>query len=167
MLQKVPAKRISAGGGGFAIVASKYNPRYVDAMLRAAKAEILRAGGTVQIVRVPGAYEIPVVAARLARRSRVAGHSPLSAILCLGVILRGATTHAQHIGEAVSNALVQIQTLHEVPVIHEVLLLENEQQANERCLGRTHNRGTEAAQTALEMARVMKGLPEPLDDIPL
>jgi 6,7-dimethyl-8-ribityllumazine synthase len=153
MLQKVQSKNIHVGGGGaFAIVASKYNPRYVDAMLRAAKAEILRAGGKVQIVRVPGAYEIPVVAAKLARTQKLAG------IICLGVILRGATTHAQHIGEAVSNALVQIQIQHEVPVIHEVLLLENEQQAKERCLGKTHNRGTEAAQTALEMARVMASL---------
>jgi 6,7-dimethyl-8-ribityllumazine synthase len=152
MLQKVQSKNIRARGGSFAIVASKYNPRYVDAMLRAAKAEILRAGGTVRIVRVPGAYEIPVVAAKLARTQKLAG------IICLGVILRGATTHAQHIGEAVSNALVQIQIQHEVPVIHEVLLLENEQQAKERCLGKTHNRGTEAAQTALEMARVMASL---------
>jgi 6,7-dimethyl-8-ribityllumazine synthase len=152
MLQKIQAKKISASGGRFAIVASKYNARYVDAMLRAAKAEILRAGGKVQIIRVPGAYEIPVAAARLARSQN------FSAILCLGVILRGATTHAQHIGEAVSSALVQIQVQHEVPVIHEVLLLENEQQAVERCLDKKHNRGTEAAQTALEMARVMAAL---------
>jgi len=124
--------------------------------LRAAKAEILRAGGALQIVRVPGAFEIPVVAARLARQLN-AGEEP-AAIICLGVILRGATTHAQHIGEAVSTALAQIQIQHEVPVIHEVLLLENEQQARERCLSRTHNRGTEAAQTALEMARVMQDL---------
>jgi 6,7-dimethyl-8-ribityllumazine synthase len=121
-------------------------------MLRAAKKEILRAGGKIEIVRVPGAYEIPVVAAKLARAQK------FSAILCLGVILRGATTHAQHIGEAVSNALVQIQIQHEVPVIHEVLLLENVRQAEERCLSRTHNRGTEAAQTALEMARLMTTL---------
>jgi len=158
MLQKTSAKNVSAHGAGFAIVASKYNPRYVDAMLHAAKKEILRAGGKVKIIRVPGAYEIPVVAARLARASRLAPDAPLSAIICLGVILRGATTHAQHIGEAVSNALVQIQIQHEVPVIHEVLLLENEQQAKERCLDRKHNRGTEAAQTALEMARVMAAL---------
>ncbi len=154
MLRKIPHKKIPSRGGNFAIVASRYNLRYVDAMLRAAQSELKRAGATVRIVRVPGAYEIPVVAAKLARMSS----PPLSAIICLGVILRGATTHAQHIGEAVSNSLVQIQITHEVPIIHEVLLLENEQQAKERCLSRTHNRGTEAAQTALEMARVMTGL---------
>jgi 6,7-dimethyl-8-ribityllumazine synthase len=152
MLKPVKAKSVRAIGGTFAIIASKYNSRFVDAMLRAAKAEILRAGGKVEILRVPGAYEIPVVAAKLARAQK------FSAILCLGVILRGATTHAQHIGEAVSNALVQIQIQHEVPVIHEVLLLENEQQAVERCLDKKHNRGTEAAQTALVMAAVMRSL---------
>ena len=156
MLKPVKTKTARASGGAFVIVASRYNARYVDAMLRAAKTELLRAGGTVQIVRVPGAYEIPVVVAKLARQSTL--NSQLSAIICLGVILRGATTHAQHIGEAVSNALVQIQIEYEVPVIHEVLLLENESQARERCLDKKHNRGTEAAQTALEMARVMKSL---------
>lgn len=144
-----------SNGGTFAIVASKYNQRYVDAMLRAARKCLEDAGaGHVLVVRVPGAYEIPVVAARLARSRR----GSMDGIICLGVILRGATTHAQHIGEAVSNALSQIQVLHEVPIIHEVLLLENEQQAKERCLSRDHNRGTEAAQTALEMARVMRSL---------
>ena len=156
MLQTIQSNKTQSRGGNFAIVASRYNARYVDAMLRAAKTEILRAGGTVQIVRVPGAYEIPVVVAKLARQSTL--NSQLSAIICLGVILRGATTHAQHIGEAVSNALVQIQIEYEVPVIHEVLLLENKSQARERCLDKKHNRGTEAAQTALEMARVMKSL---------
>ena len=153
MLKKVSAKKLSAAGQRFVIVASKYNQQFVDAMVRAAKAEILRAGGRLEIIRVPGAYEIPVVAARLARSENYSG------IICLGVILRGATTHAQHIGEAVSNALTQIQILHETPVIHEVLLLENQEQARERCLAKKHNRGTEAAQTALEMARVMAGIP--------
>ncbi len=156
MLKPVKTKTARASGGTFAIVASKYNSRYVDAMLRAAQSELKRAGAKIQIVRVPGAYEIPVVAAKLARHSTL-GLRP-SAIICLGVILRGETTHAAHIGEAVSNALMQIQITHEIPVIHEVLLLENEAQARVRCLGQKHNRGTEAAQTALEMARVMKNL---------
>jgi len=167
MLKKIQQRKIRAGGASFAIVASKYNSRYVDAMLRAAKAEILRSGGAVRVVRVPGAYEIPVVAARLAHNARSDYKAPrLAGIICLGVVLRGATTHAQHIGEAVSNALAQIQITHEVPVIHEVLLLENEQQAKERCLSKTHNRGMEAAQTALEMARVMDALPSADDDVP-
>jgi 6,7-dimethyl-8-ribityllumazine synthase len=154
MLKPVKTKMARAGGGSFAIVASRYNARYVDTMLRAAKEELWRADvSRIQIIRVPGAYEIPVVAKRLARTS-----PGLSAIICLGVILRGQTVHAAHIGEAVNRALMEIQLAHEIPVIHEVLLLENEAQACARCLNPKHNRGTEAAQTALAMARVLKSL---------
>jgi 6,7-dimethyl-8-ribityllumazine synthase len=162
MLKAIKARRFRAGDGRFAIVASRYNARYVDEMLKAAKAELERAGAkSVQVVRVPGAYEIPVVAARLARSaspraSRFTHHvSRFSAIICLGVILRGETVHAAHIGEAVSRALMAIQLRYEVPVIHEVLLLENEKQARARCLDPKRNRGREAAQTALAMAQVM------------
>ena len=158
MLRKNPNQKSKARGGTFAIVASRYNARYVDAMVRAAQSELLRAGAKVQIVRVPGAYEIPVVTKRLARASRLEPRAPLSAIICLGVILRGETVHAAHIGEVVSRALMQIQLAHEIPIVHEVLLLENEGQARVRCLGKKHNRGTEAAQTALAMVRVMKSL---------
>ena len=124
-------------------------------MLRAAVRELKAAqAGGIQIVRVPGAYEIPVVVRRLAH---TAG-PPLSAIICLGIILRGETTHAQFIGEAVSQALMQVQLQHELPVIHEVLLLENRAQAKVRCQGKEHNRGMEAAQTALAMAEIMTAL---------
>ena len=158
MLKPVKTKIARASGGTFAIIASRYNAKFVDAMLRAAKVELLRAGAKVQVVRVPGAYEIPVVAAKLARASRLTHHASLSAIICLGVIVRGETVHAAHIGDSVSRALMQIQLETGIPVIHEVLLLENVEQARVRCLDRKHNRGTEAAQTALEMTRVMKTL---------
>lgn len=161
MLRKIQQKKTQSHSGTFAIVASRYNSQFVDAMLRAARSELIRSGAIVRVVRVPGAYEIPVVAAKLARTSRTVHHEPLSAILCLGVILRGQTVHAAHIGDAVSRALMEIQLETEVPVIHEVLLLENAEQARVRCLDRKHNRGTEAAQTALEMARVMAGLTSP------
>jgi 6,7-dimethyl-8-ribityllumazine synthase len=132
MLKTNKTKALRAGHGTFAIVASRYNARYVDSMLHAAKATLSRAGAKIQIVRVP--------------------------VICLGVILRGETVHAAHIGEAVTHALMQIQVNYQVPVIHEVLLLENQAQAKKRCLDRKHNRGTEAAQTALEMAQVMQSL---------
>jgi 6,7-dimethyl-8-ribityllumazine synthase len=161
MLRAVNSKTFQAKAGRFAIVASQYNARYVDSMLRAAKAELKRGGAKdIRIVRVPGAFEIPVVAAHLAREaqsSRITHHaSGIACIICLGVILRGQTVHAELIGEAVSRALMELQLKYEVPVIHEVLLLENDEQARARCLGRKHNRGAEAAQTALAMAAVMR-----------
>ena len=155
MLKPLQKRIFNGRGGAFVIVASQYNARYVDAKVRAAKAELKSAGAEVcQVVRVPGAFEIPVAVARIARHAQ----PRVDGIICLGVILRGATTHAQHIGEVVSNALGSIAVETEIPIIHEVLLLENEQQAKERCLDRKHNRGAEAAQTALKMARVMKSL---------
>lgn len=162
MLKANKSKSFRASGARFAIVASQYNGRYVDAMVGAAQAELNKARALkVELFRVPGAYEVPLAAARLARRSsELPGNAPgrYDAIICLGVILRGETVHAAHIGEAVSAALMKLQLRYEIPLIHEVLLLENEQQAQARCLSRTHNRGTEAAQTAIAMAGLMARL---------
>jgi 6,7-dimethyl-8-ribityllumazine synthase len=152
MLRKVKTKPLKAGGGSFVIVASRYNALYVEAMLRAAREELLRAGAKIRIVRVPGAFEIPAAAAKLAHKASY------SAIICLGVIFQGETSHAQHIGWGVTHALAQIQVQQKIPVIHGVFLFEKQKHARVRCLGEKHNRGAEAAQTALEMARVMKSL---------
>jgi 6,7-dimethyl-8-ribityllumazine synthase len=154
MLKRIPTLgTLHARGHHFAIIASKYNARYVDGMLIPAVDTLKKAGAkSVRVIRVPGAFEIPAVAAALAKTKR------FSVLICLGVILRGETTHAQHIGEAVSHALANIQVQWQVPVIHEVLLLENEAQAEARCLNPKHNRGLEAAQTAIEMAALMKTL---------
>jgi 6,7-dimethyl-8-ribityllumazine synthase len=152
MLKKVQKQSVPARGGNFAIVASRYNSEYVDAMLHAAREELLGAGAHLRIVRVPGAFEIPAVAARLAARGRYA------AVICLGVIFQGETSHAQQISDGVTHALAQIQVLHKVPVIHGVFHFQKVKHAKVRCLGAKHNRGTEAARTALEMARVIAGL---------
>ena len=98
MLRRNQSTPTRKSGGDFAIVASLYNVRYVNAMVRAAQAELKRVRAVVQVVRVPGAYEIPLVAAKLARTGKFAG------IICLGVIVRGQTTHAAHIGDAVTRA---------------------------------------------------------------
>ncbi len=153
MLKKASKTKASGvAGTRVAIVASRYNARYVNSMLRAAKAELAKARVAAEVVRVPGAFEIPAVASALARRLT----NPIDAILCLGVILRGETTHAENIAQAVTGALAQLQVEHSLPVIHEVLLLDNLQQARERCLDARQNRGIEAARTAIEMTRVMR-----------
>jgi 6,7-dimethyl-8-ribityllumazine synthase len=155
MLATARKSRIRASRGAFAIIASRYNARFVDAMVKAAQQQLKKAGAkTIRVIRVPGAFEIPAVASRLAQSTNA-----WSALICLGVILRGQIDHAQQIADAVSASLAQLQIQRALPVIHEVLLLENEAQAIVRCLDKKHNRGTEAAQTALEMARVMASLP--------
>ena len=162
MLSKTRSETVKdTSGGTFAIVAARYNGEYVDALLRAVRAELLSAGAKIRIVRVPGAFEIPAVAARLAHRAataRTRHATPLAAIVCLGVVFQGETPHAQHISWGVTHALAQIQVQYRIPVVHGVYLFEKVKHARVRCLGTKHNRGTEAAQTAIEMARIMKGL---------
>src|SRR5437868_1629411 len=146
MLKRVKTKSSVLSTASFAIVASRYNALYVDAMLHAAKVELENAGAKVRVVRVPGAFEIPATASKLAQRGRHA------AIICLGVIFQGETSHAQHIGWGVTHALAQIHAQHTLPVVHAVFVFENIQQARVRCLGKKHNRGIDAARTALAMA---------------
>jgi 6,7-dimethyl-8-ribityllumazine synthase len=149
MLKEIKSTSRKSAGDSFAIVASRYNGEYVDSMLRAAREVLEEAGAKIRIIRVPGAFEIPVVAAKLAASGRY------SAIICLGVIFQGETSHAQHIGWGITHALAQIQVQHKAPVIHGVFVFDKVKHAKVRCLGAKHNRGAEAAQTALAMARVM------------
>ncbi len=155
MLQKTARKNPKPTPARIAIVASAYNSEYVDSMLDAALSALAEAGvSEVELIRVPGAFEIPVVAAKIARRKR---QRP-GAVICLGVILRGQTTHSEHIGQNVSRLLGDLAMETGVPVIHEVLLLENKAQAKARCLSTKTNRGTEAAHTSLKMCHVMLSL---------
>jgi len=155
MLKSVLNSRKSSARARVAIVASKYNGKFVDGMLSAALAELTAAGlKDVRVVRTPGAFEIPVVVAAMARAKR---RRP-EVVICLGVIFRGETAHADQVGGTVSRLLGQIAVETGVPVIHEVLLLVNEAQAKKRCLADKYNRGREAAVTALEMRETLREL---------
>jgi 6,7-dimethyl-8-ribityllumazine synthase len=146
-----PRPRTLSAKRNFAIVASKWNPEYVQGLVNHATTE-LRAqaiGANLALYQVPGAFEIPVVVRELAVQKRA------DAILAIGVILKGQTDHAEHLGGSVVYALQEIVLNHGVPVIHCVLSLDTEAQARERCLGDKINRGTEAARAAINIANVM------------
>lgn len=125
------------------IAASRYHAAYVDAMLATAK-KILE-GHTVILRRVPGAFEIPLVAQRLLKKERV------DAVLAFGVIWKGQTEHADLIARSVTDALMQLSLEYDRPVLHEVLTVQTEAQARARCLGSKLNRGREAAEAVLTL----------------
>ena len=146
-----PRSRPDQGKRQFSIVASLFNEQYVQGLIDHATAELksLSPGATISLHQVPGAFEIPVVVRELALQKKT------DAILALGVILQGKTSHAQNLARSVTDALQQIAVEHGVPVINAVLSLETEAQAEQRCLGSEINRGTEAARAAVEIAQVM------------
>jgi 6,7-dimethyl-8-ribityllumazine synthase len=153
MLKQIAPAEGTPARGNYAIVAATYNREYVDALVSAAVKE-LQGVEAVQVVRVPGSFEIPAVAARLA----TAVSPGFDAIICFGVIFQGKTSHAQNIAEAVSNALAMLQIQTQMPIIHGVLHFENEEQGRVRCFGTEHNRGIEAARTAMKMVQVFREL---------
>ena len=128
----------------FALVVSIFNREYTDALLASAQAALK--GHELKVVRVPGAYEIPLQVQRLARSKK------FSAVIALGVVWQGKTLHAQEILRAVTDALMFISLENDVPVIHEVLAVSTEAEARARCMGTKLNRGNEAAQAALSLA---------------
>lgn len=150
-----PARpRPDQGRRQYPIVASLFNGQYVQGLIDHATAELksLSPGATISLHQVPGAFEIPVVVRELALQKEP------DAIIALGVILQGKTSHARNLARSVTDALQQIAIEHGIPVINAVLSLETEAQAKERCLGSKINRGTEAARAAVEIANVMVGL---------
>jgi 6,7-dimethyl-8-ribityllumazine synthase len=131
-----------------------FNRLYVQGLVDHAVAELrlLSPSADISIHQVPGAFEIPVVVREIALRKKV------HAILALGVILQGKTSHAENLARSVTDALQQIAIEHGVPVINAVLSLETEAQARQRCLESKINRGTEAARAAVTVGEVLGDL---------
>jgi 6,7-dimethyl-8-ribityllumazine synthase len=126
----------------------------VDALIDHARQELseLVPGAEILVFRVPGAFEIPSCVSYILR------HTHSDAVITLGVIIRGSTGHADLVAQGVTEQLARLAVDHACPVIHEVLLLENEEQAVERCHGQTINRGTEAARAAANMMDLFQQL---------
>jgi 6,7-dimethyl-8-ribityllumazine synthase len=136
----------------FAIVASEYNRVYVDGLVQFATDELSNIAplAKLSVVRVPGSFEIPIAVQAVVRN-----HRP-DAILAFGLIFDGETLHASLIATAVTQALLNISLSASVPVLHEVIVVKNDEQAKARCLTAEINRGTEAARAAVRIVRTLR-----------
>jgi 6,7-dimethyl-8-ribityllumazine synthase len=140
----------------FGIVVAKWNEAITRKLLDGAVSTLREHGvkdDAIEVAWVPGSFEIPLVAQRMAASNRFA------AVICLGAVIRGETTHDQHINRAVSTAICQIALDADVPVLFGVLTCETMEQAIHRSGGNVGNKGVECAEAALHMVGLLKSLP--------
>ncbi len=134
--------------GRIALVAARFNGHIVDALIAGARDTLVRHGvsdDAIDLLRVPGAFELGPVAARLAASGKYA------AVIALGCVIRGATAHFEYVAGAAANGIAQAAQAGRVPVIFGVLTTENIEQAIERAGTKAGNRGADAALAAIEM----------------
>ena len=146
---------LEARGMKVGIVISRFNSFLTEQLLKGAVDAFVRLGGEEKnliAVRVPGAYELPVVVKRLA------GSAQVDAVVALGAVVQGATPHASLINETTSRAFSEISLATGVPVLDGVVSAENLEQAVERCGTKQGNKGFSAMQSAIETVNVLEGL---------
>ncbi len=140
----------------FAIIASRWNARITDALVTGARQSLAGNGvaeDAIDVVRLPGAWEIPVAAAQLAAAGRHA------AVIALGCVIRGDTRHYEHVADRCSEGLMRVALDYRVPVLNGVLAVERVEDAEARAGGSHGNKGEECALAALEMVNLMEQLP--------
>ena len=143
---------LSAKGMKIALVVSRFNSFLTEQLVKGAVDAFTRLGGSekdIKLVRVPGAYELPLAAKKLAS-------SGVDAVVALGAVVRGATPHADLINETTARAFSEISLAAGVPVVDGVVSADNLEQAVERCGTKQGNKGFSAMQSAIEMANVLK-----------
>jgi len=142
---------LDAKGLKIGIVVSRFNSFLTEQLVKGAVDAFVRLGGDekdLTLVRVPGAYEIPLVAKRMAAKK-------FDAVIALGAVVQGATAHADLINQSTSKAFIEISVETGVPVLDGIVAAENLEQAVERCGTKQGNKGFSAMQSAIEMARVV------------
>ena len=142
-----------AGNHRFAIVAARFNELFVDRLIQGAVDGLTRHGvpaDAIDVVRVPGSLEIPLAAQRLAAKDDYSG------IICLGVVIRGATAHFEHVSAGAASGIAHVALAADVPVINGLIAAESLDQAMERAGTKLGNKGFDAAMAALEMANLLE-----------
>ena len=145
----------SPPGARFAIIASRWNPRITDTLVAGARKTFAEHGigdDALDVVRVPGAWELPVVAARLA----AAGNH--AAVVALGCVVRGDTRHYEQVADGCSDGLMRVALDFGIPVANGVLAVERHEDAQARAGGSHGNKGEEAALVVIEMAQLLEQL---------
>jgi 6,7-dimethyl-8-ribityllumazine synthase len=140
-------------GKKFALVTGRFNDFITEKLQNGALDGLIRhevSSDDISIVKVPGAFEIPLAAKRLAKSNR------FDAVICLGAIIRGATPHFEYVAAELTKGIAQVSMETEVPVVFGVLTTDTIEQAVERAGTKSGNKGFDAALTALEMANVME-----------
>ncbi len=143
---------LSAAGKNFGIVASRFNDFIVKALLEGSLDAVRRHGGdagSVDVVWVPGSYEIPIAAAEMAKTDRY------DAVICLGAVIRGSTAHFDYVAGGAANGISAVALQTGVPTIFGVITTETIEQAIERAGTKMGNKGFEAAVSAIEMADLL------------
>ena len=138
-----------------ALLVSRFNGFVVESLLAGAIDTLKRHGGDerdLQIVRVPGAYEMPIAAQRLAASKR------FEAIIALGAVIRGGTPHFEYVAGECTRGLSQVSLQHDIPIAFGVLTVDSIEQAIERAGTKAGNKGAEAAMSAIEMINLLRGL---------
>ncbi|OIO38769.1 MAG: 6,7-dimethyl-8-ribityllumazine synthase [Candidatus Omnitrophica bacterium CG1_02_49_10] len=144
-----------AKGKRFGIVASRFNDFITKKLLEGALDGLLRHGASesdIEVAWVPGSFELPAVAARLARSKR------FDAVICLGTIVRGSTPHFDYIASECAKGIANVSMTTDVPTIFGVITADNLEQAIERAGTKNGNKGRQAADNAIEMANLYKKL---------
>lgn len=145
--------QITAEGLRFAIVVSRFNDFISSRLVEGARDALLRHGGndeSIEVVKVPGAFELPAVARRLTQSER------FDAVICLGAVIRGATPHFDYVAAEVSKGIAAVSLESRVPVVFGVLTTDSLEQAIERAGSKSGNKGYDAAMAAMEMAGLFK-----------
>ncbi|HXV20017.1 MAG TPA: 6,7-dimethyl-8-ribityllumazine synthase [Desulfuromonadales bacterium] len=154
-MTKIIEGKLDARGFRFGIVVSRFNSFISDRLVDGAMDALVRHGAeaeSVQIVRVPGAYEIPMTAKKMVATARY------DAVICLGAVIRGATPHFDYVSAEVSKGIAAVSLDSGVPVTFGVLTTDNIEQAIERAGSKAGNKGFDAAVSAIEMVNLFKAL---------
>lgn len=154
-MSKVLEGKLLAAGKKFAIVASRFNDFITDKLIGGAVDALERSGADesgIQIVKVPGAFEIPLIAKKMAAKGTY------DAVICLGAVIRGATPHFEYVSAEVSKGIAQAGMETGVPIIFGIVTTDTIEQAIERAGTKSGNKGWSAAMAAVEMVNLIEAV---------